>query len=201
LFHQPRVNTPIPSRPVLAEPVHFKPNRGLPTLPRLLPILMFKQLGLPKLLILKTIQKGDTSLLTITLRNPTGADYTGEGLVDSLPANLTISGTPASPQCGGTISATANSITLAGGVIPAGNITTPGTCQITAQVTSSIPATYTNTIPANTLTGPSQTFCQPQIVLPFKHARLVLSKLLAEILFRVELRLSPSRCKTWPAPL
>ncbi|MDR3574547.1 MAG: SdrD B-like domain-containing protein, partial [Anaerolineaceae bacterium] len=103
----------------------------------------------------KTIQQGDTSLLTITLFNPSGSDYTGEGLVDTLPTGLKISGTPASPQCGGVITFTSNSLSWSGGTIPAGNITSPGSCQLTALVTSSTPANYTNIIPAGSMTGPA----------------------------------------------
>jgi LPXTG-site transpeptidase (sortase) family protein len=113
--------------------------------------------GIVKAFSPSTFAQGDTSTLTITLRNPTGADYVGVGLVDdwALTApGLTISGTPAASQCGGTITSTPTSLTLTGGVIPAGNVTTPGFCTIVAQVTSSTAGTKTNTIPAYTMTGP-----------------------------------------------
>jgi LPXTG-site transpeptidase (sortase) family protein len=104
-----------------------------------------------------TITAGGTSLLTITLQNPTGSNYTGVGITDNLPAGLTISGTPAASQCGGTVSSTATSITLAGGVVPA-SVTPPtpvGTCTITATVRASLTTsgTLNNTIPANSLTA------------------------------------------------
>ncbi|HTX91046.1 MAG TPA: SdrD B-like domain-containing protein, partial [Anaerolineales bacterium] len=101
-----------------------------------------------------TISQGDPTNLTITLTNPSGADYTGIGLVDNLPPGLAIYGTPASFQCGGAVTSTSNSLTLVGGVIPAGSILSPGTCQIHAQVTGTAAGLYTNTIPAHTMTGP-----------------------------------------------
>jgi len=94
---------------------------------------------------------GGTSTVTITLRNHSGADFTGVNLTDTLPANLAVSGTPTSPQCGGTITNTAASVTITGGIIPF-SATPPGTCTITFQVTSSVAATYSNTIPAGDLT-------------------------------------------------
>ena len=102
-----------------------------------------------------TFQAGETSTLTITLQNPTGTDYTGASLTDTLPSGLLVSGTPATPQCGGTISSSSDSVTLTGGTVPAGDTVTPGSCTITLDVTT-LPAasteTFTNTIPANALT-------------------------------------------------
>jgi len=102
-------------------------------------------------------QAGDTTTLTITLQNPTDSPYTGVNITDNLPTGLTITGTPASPQCGGTITSTATSVTLTGGTIPASATppTPPGTCTITVTVTApetSGNETYTNTIPPETLT-------------------------------------------------
>lgn len=104
-----------------------------------------------------TIVVGGTSTITITLQNRTGSPLTGVTFTDTLPANLTVVGTPVSPQCGGTITSTATSVTLTGGIIPASATppTPPGTCAITFQVTSSVPgsgSTYENTIPANSVT-------------------------------------------------
>jgi len=104
-----------------------------------------------------TIVAGGTSTLSIVLQNPTGTNYTGVSITDNLPAGLTILGTPAVSQCGGTVSSTATSITLTGGVIPA-SATPPtpvGTCTITATVLASLTTagTLNNTIPANSLTA------------------------------------------------
>jgi LPXTG-site transpeptidase (sortase) family protein len=108
-----------------------------------------------------TIAVGGTSTVTITLQNRTGSPLTGVNFTDNLPANLTVVGTPASPQCGGTITSTATSVTLTGGTIPAAPVppTTPGTCTVTFQVTSSVPAggtTYQNIIPAGDVVATGQ---------------------------------------------
>ncbi len=113
--------------------------------------------GITKTIVPENIQQGDTSLLTITLRNPTGSPYTGVSITDNLPAGVTIFGTPAVNQCGGTVSFpsdTRDSITLTSGVVPAGNVTTPGTCTIVTQITSTTVGNHINTIPAGALQGP-----------------------------------------------
>lgn len=101
-----------------------------------------------------TIPLGGISTVTITLTNNSATPLTNLSFTDTMPANLFISGTPASPQCGGTITNTATSVTLSGGSLAAA----PGpgnTCTITFQVTSSVPGsgtTYENTIPAGAIT-------------------------------------------------
>jgi len=104
-----------------------------------------------------TIATGGVSTVTITLENRTSNALTGVLFTDALPANLTISGSPAVSQCGGTVTNTATAITLTGGVIPpsATPPTPPGTCTITFQVTSLVVGsgtTYENTIPAGDIT-------------------------------------------------
>ncbi|HAV76569.1 MAG TPA: hypothetical protein DCX53_04355 [Anaerolineae bacterium] len=86
--------------------------------------------------------------VTITLNNNSSTDFTDVDFTDTLPANLNVSGTPATPQCGGTITSTANSVTLTNGAI-AGN----SNCTIVFDVTSSVAGTYENTIPANSVTA------------------------------------------------
>src|SRR5690606_13451044 len=67
---------------------------------------------------------------------------------------LEVSGTPASPQCGGTITNTLTSVSLSGGALAAA----PGpgnTCTITFQVTSDDPGsgtTYENSLPIGSIT-------------------------------------------------
>jgi LPXTG-site transpeptidase (sortase) family protein len=101
-----------------------------------------------------TIALGGTNTVTITLYNNSATPFTNVYFTDTLPANLTVSGTPVSSQCnGGDITSTASSITLGavtGGAIPAKSGSTPGSCSIIFDVTSSTPAsetTYQNTIP------------------------------------------------------
>ena len=111
-----------------------------------------QSIGIRKAFSPSNFQVGGSSTLTITLENPTGSDFTGAAFTDNLPTGLTLLSAPASPQCGGTVTSTASSLTLADGVIPAGSPSSPGSCTITALVTSSTPATYTNTIPVGALT-------------------------------------------------
>jgi len=107
-----------------------------------------------------TIQSGGTGLLTITLQNPTPAAYLGVGITDSiaLTPNITFVPGSAATTCAlGTATLSGvplNVVNLAGGTIPAGTILAPGTCTITARVTGTINGTYTNTIPAGSMSGP-----------------------------------------------
>ncbi|HKW79455.1 MAG TPA: hypothetical protein VJQ49_00470, partial [Casimicrobiaceae bacterium] len=102
---------------------------------------------------------GTPSTLTITLTNPNPIPLTNAALTDSLPAAITIAGTPnASTTCGGgaaTPSAAASNpatIALSGGTIPAN-----GSCTIKVDVVARNPnaltnANQTNTIAAGALT-------------------------------------------------
>jgi len=103
-----------------------------------------------------SFQAGETSTLTITLRNPTRSSYTGVKLVDTLPGNvLTVVPGSAATTCGGTVTITQpRTVSLANGRVPPGTPSVPGTCTISFQVTTPKDATaasYTNTIPAGTL--------------------------------------------------
>lgn len=124
-------------------------------------ILNVQNIGLVKAFSPTDFQAGGTSTLTITLQNPTGTAYTGAALSDTLPVapntNLTVVPGSATTTCaGGTASITLpRTVNLTGGTIPPGTPAAPGTCSITVQVTApagASAATYTNTIPAGTLT-------------------------------------------------
>jgi LPXTG-site transpeptidase (sortase) family protein len=113
--------------------------------------------GISKAFLPASFQAGGTSTLTITLQNPTGSAYTGVNLSDTLPGTvLTVVNGSAATTCGGAVSTTLpRTVSLTGGTIPSGSVTTPGTCTITVQVTApagALAATYTNTIPAGALT-------------------------------------------------
>jgi LPXTG-site transpeptidase (sortase) family protein len=98
-----------------------------------------------------SILVGETSTVTITLNNRSSTDLTGVSFTDAMAANVAISGAPASPQCGGTISSVVGppgGITLTGGTIPADS-----NCTIVFDVTSSVAGTYDNTVGANTITN------------------------------------------------
>jgi len=106
-----------------------------------------------------SIQAGGTTTLTITLENPTGSNYTGVGISDTLPGVFIIAN-PANVTntCGGSVTAVPGTqlISLSGGTIPA-SVSPPtpvGSCVITVQVTAPVgssSSTSTNIIPAGTL--------------------------------------------------
>ncbi len=87
-----------------------------------------------------TIGAGGTSQLQFTLTNPNSASLTGVAFSDTLPSGVTVSGTPATPQCGGTISSTSNSIALSGGTLAAGS-----NCTVMLNVTAASAGAYINT--------------------------------------------------------
>jgi uncharacterized repeat protein (TIGR01451 family) len=105
--------------------------------------------GITKAFGTSPIMAGSTSVMTITLSNPTTSPMTAAAFTDTYPDGMTNTGTPAgATNCtGGTVTAAANggSVSLSGGTIPAG-----GTCRVTVNVTSY--QTVTNTIPAGGLT-------------------------------------------------
>ena len=100
-----------------------------------------------------TIAPNGTSTLTITVANTAAgsASLTGLALTDTLPSGVTIAATPnASTTCGvGTVAATAggSSVALSGGSVAAG-----ASCIIAVSVTATNAGTYTNTIPASSIT-------------------------------------------------
>jgi LPXTG-site transpeptidase (sortase) family protein len=112
-----------------------------------------QEIGILKRFSTPTFSAGGTTTLIITLQNPTGSPYTGVSFTDNFPAPLTVVNVTGN-TCGGTVSTTTSSISLTGGIIPIGSITTPGTCTISVQIT--VPAgtpsgTFTNTIPTGAL--------------------------------------------------
>lgn len=111
--------------------------------------------GISKNFSPSNFQVGGTSILTITLQNPSSNDYTVVAFTDNLPAGLTVVGTPSTPQCDGVISSTPTSVTLTGGVVPQATSGTPGSCSISFTVTSAVSSTFTNTIPSGALIAES----------------------------------------------
>ncbi|WP_052754362.1 beta strand repeat-containing protein [Calothrix sp. 336/3] len=100
-----------------------------------------------------TIQGGETSELTITIRNYNSAAITNADLIDVMPTDvkpLSIT----SNGCGGTATVTATQVRLTGGTIPAAPVGVgSGSCKIKAQVTSTKLGTYTNNITAGDFNG------------------------------------------------
>lgn len=112
-------------------------------------VLTIGQPGLAKSFGTSPIAVGATSVLTLTLSNPTGTAMTLADFTDTYPAGMTNTGTPAGATtcAGGTVTAAANggSVALSGGTIPA-----TGSCTVTVNVTAT--GTATNTVPAGGLT-------------------------------------------------
>ncbi len=84
---------------------------------------------------LAAIISGGTSILTVTLTNPTTTvDITGAAFTDNYPGGMTNSSTPTlTNSCGGTATAVANgsSLSLSGATIPKG-----ASCTVTVRVTA-----------------------------------------------------------------
>lgn len=93
-----------------------------------------------------TIVIGGTSTVTITLTNRSSTPLTGVTFTDGLPVGVSVSGAPASPQCGGVVTNAINSVTLTGGTIPAN-----GSCTVVFTVTSSTAGSYDNAVAANSI--------------------------------------------------
>ncbi|HUH95863.1 MAG TPA: hypothetical protein VLZ89_00800, partial [Anaerolineales bacterium] len=118
-----------------------------------------------------TFAAGGTSTLTIHIYNPSPNAFSGADLSDTLPtspnSNLEFTGTPTTtcnplfpPATVALSGSPTRELDLTGGYIPGGSLASPGTCTITATVTthsgSDPAASYTganaNTIPADALT-------------------------------------------------
>ncbi|MFL7869661.1 MAG: SdrD B-like domain-containing protein, partial [Anaerolineales bacterium] len=107
------------------------------------------------------ISIGGTSLVTITISNPSPQDFTNAGLVDVLPEGLVfVDDGSASTSCpGGSVSIGTDTepndqITLSGADLPGGSLSSPGTCTITATVQadpSKAPDNHQNLIPAGAI--------------------------------------------------
>lgn len=86
-----------------------------------------------------SISPDGISLVSILIGNTSPAAVSGVSITDTLPSGLTISGTPASPQCDGIVSYTTDTITLSDATIP-----TTG-CTLLFNVTAAAKGAYTNT--------------------------------------------------------
>ncbi|MBI5444395.1 MAG: DUF11 domain-containing protein, partial [Deltaproteobacteria bacterium] len=99
---------------------------------------------------------GQTSTMTISLFNSATAIAGGTQFTDTLPANVTAVSV-VSNSCVGTLSIVpATQVSLTGGSIPAGDGINSGRCDVVVTVRSTIPGTYVNTIPANSVTTTDQ---------------------------------------------
>ena len=89
-----------------------------------------------------TITEGSSSVLTVTLTNPTASAVTGVSFTDTYPAGLVnTAAAGGATTCGGTVTAAngGTSLALSGGTIPAN-----GSCTVTVNVTSATAGSYNN---------------------------------------------------------
>ena len=129
-------------------------QQGLTNLSEAVTRLNVQAIGLDKHFSPSTFPAGRTTSLLIILRNPMDSPYTGVSVSDTLPDPLTIVGLTEN-TCGGSVSTTADTISLRGGTIPAGRPTSPGTCRLSFDVTApsgTSAGTFRNSIPAGGLT-------------------------------------------------
>lgn len=102
-----------------------------------------------------TLFLGQSSTLTLTLRNYNNVAITGVNFTDVMPAGIEVTG-PVSTTCGGTASFTATDVSLTGGTVPAApnlNASSFGSCTITATVHAIASGAQVNSIPAGNLNG------------------------------------------------
>jgi uncharacterized repeat protein (TIGR01451 family)/fimbrial isopeptide formation D2 family protein len=104
-----------------------------------------------------SVNPGGTSVLTITLVNPNTTIATlNAPLIDTLPSGLVIVAPAPTTTCtgSGVLTNTTTSVTLpTGRIIPAGTVSTPGTCTITLTAQGNTSGSYLNTIPAGNGVG------------------------------------------------
>jgi uncharacterized repeat protein (TIGR01451 family) len=97
-----------------------------------------------------SVALGAPTTVTLTLSNPNTVPLTAAALADNLPDGLTVALTPnASTTCASgvvTAPASATSVLLTGGTIPAG-----GSCVVTFNAVSNLAGVFENTIPAGAL--------------------------------------------------
>jgi serine protease len=89
------------------------------------------------------------SVLTIAFNNSNAFALTQSNFTDTLPASLSVTGTPTT-TCGGagvSVAASGTSLTLTGAVIPAN-----ASCAVTLSLSSTTAGTYTSNVAANALT-------------------------------------------------
>lgn len=104
-----------------------------------------------------SIPAGGTSILSVTIYNPNSfalnLSATPPAWTDDLAgADLSFaSPNGATNNCGGLVQVSGTVLSLIGGTVPAQVGSTPGSCTVTVNVTSTIAGNHVNTIPTNTL--------------------------------------------------
>ncbi|MGV8026556.1 MAG: sortase domain-bontaining protein [Anaerolineaceae bacterium] len=102
------------------------------------------------------IPAGGEALLSVNIYNPNFFPLTLSSVpaawVDILPDGVTfVNPAQTSTTCGGTVVIIGQSLSLVGGTVPAQVGNTPGSCTVTAKVTSVVTGNHDNAIPANNL--------------------------------------------------
>lgn len=117
-------------------------------------------LGLGKSFSPSTVNPGDTTRLTITIINSRPDDLAALAITDNLPAGLTIASPPnTTTNCpNGLVTTTPNSVTLSGATV--NNSTT---CSFGVDVLVAAIGSYTNIIPAGSITS-NPSFSNPEPV-------------------------------------
>jgi hypothetical protein len=102
---------------------------------------VYAQISLPaeinKTFAPRAIFSGGTSVLRVTTFNPNGFPLTNASWTDNMPAQIQVV-SAGQNTCGGTVTAAAGSstVSLSGGTVPAQVGTTPGSCSVLVNVTS-----------------------------------------------------------------
>jgi large repetitive protein len=112
-------------------------------------------IGIVKQFTPNVVAPGTRSRLRITFYNPLSQPVSDLAVTDTLPAGVTVpSGANPTTTCqGATVSSTANTVQLSGGIIVAAAGNVPATCQVEIDVFVAAQGDYVNTIPANALTA------------------------------------------------
>jgi uncharacterized repeat protein (TIGR01451 family) len=112
-------------------------------------------LGVTKEFTPAVVKPNERARLRLTFINPSNVELGNVGTTDSFPAGLVIpANANLSTTCtNATVTTTANSITVKGGTLPAAATKTSAMCYVEVDVLSADAGTYTNTIPAGSVTG------------------------------------------------
>lgn len=121
-------------------------------------------IGVSKSFTPRVTAVGERSRLRITVLNPLSQPLANFGLVDTLPAGLTVPAGPNIVQTCGTASITtpgSTQVRIANGTLAGANGGVPSACYVELDVQGAAEGDYVNTIVANTLTEDGQTVSHP----------------------------------------
>jgi large repetitive protein len=113
-------------------------------------------IGITKQFIPNVIKPGERSRLRITFYNPTATPMSNVGVLDTLPAGVTVpSGANPTATCGGASvsSPASNQVQVSNGTIPAASSGVAASCIAEIDVTAAAQGDYVNTIAAGSVTA------------------------------------------------